>query len=181
MRFPMFSKLVRGCLILAACTGSGCLADSVISASTPAETSISMLELEEALFGLDPADGYSIAQESQLWTSNANAALYTNMMELITTLGGNSAMIAELFEPGAVFAGQTDPLAVTSSPTLVNIPGVSSQLVSIQPSIPEPATMGLLGEALLFLCCCAFFRRGRMRAAACQSQTQPHGPIRPAD
>jgi hypothetical protein len=147
MRSPLFSTLARWSLALAFSAGVGCFADSIITTPSVAQSSISLLELEESLFGYDPADGYSVAQQSQLWTTNANAALYTNLLALITTLGGDQSMIAELFQPGAVFAGQTNPYAV------------AVQSFSTQTATPEPATIGLFGGGLLFLCCYAFWRK----------------------
>jgi hypothetical protein len=167
MRSHTFAVLARSCLILALCAAPSCFADSVITDTTPAESSLSMLELEQALFGFDPADGYSIAQQNQLWTTNANAALYSNLFALITTLGGEQSMIDELFQPGAIFAGEGDPFVQVNGQALLSIQGTSSQS-----GVPEPATMGLLGGALLFFCCYAFLRSAR---------TLSHGPIQRAD
>ena len=158
MRSQTFAGIARWCLILAVSAGPSCLADTVITGPTPSDISLSMLEIEQELFGFDPADGYSIAQQNQLWTSNANAALYSNLLALITTLGGDDSLIAQLFQPGAIFAGEVDPAASTGSQPLI-VTGDES----LQPSVPEPATMGLFGGALLFLCCYALVRSGRVR------------------
>jgi hypothetical protein len=176
MRNRTFRTLARWSLALAACAGPACNASSIITNPAPADAPISMLELEQALFGLDQADSYSIAGADQLWTSDANAALYTNMLALITTLGGDQALIAQLFEPGAVFAGQTNPLTVANSQAVVNF-----QEFSAPSGVPEPATMGLLGGTLLFLCCYAFFLAGSVRGAKRQPPTEAHGPIQSTD
>lgn len=82
------------------------------------------------------------------WTTAENNELLGNLLELITTLGGNSADIAELYQPGAVFASD----AIVSGTPLVT-PVVTSAIapVSQVSNVPEPVTMGLLGGALLFL------------------------------
>ena len=155
--------LARWSLIATACAAPG-LANSVITTPTVPDPSVSMLELEQALFGLDPADAYSIAEASHLWTSDANAALYSNLLLLITTLGGDQGMMSQLFQPGAVFSGQGQPQIV--------LQGSGSQ-----GAVPEPGTMGLIGGTLLFLCCYAFYRTDRMNRLA--RQDQPNGPIQP--
>jgi hypothetical protein len=169
---PAFCKrLARWCLILAVSAGSICLADSITTDPTPADASQALEEIEQELFGYDPADGYSIAELDQLFTTDANAALYTNLLELITTLGGDDSMIEELFQPGAIFANDVDPLVVASA--------LESSVESS--SVPEPATMGLLGGALLLLCCYAFFRTGRINREVRRAETHPDGPIQRAD
>lgn len=167
MRSQTFAVVTRWCLILALCAVPSCFADSVITDPTPADPSLSMLELEQELFGFDTADGYSIADEDQLFTTDANAELYSNLLALITTLGGDQSMIDELFAPGAIFAGQTDPFAQVSGQAQLSI-----QETAPQSGVPEPATMGLLGGALLFFCCYAFLR---------SVKTRSHGPIQRAD
>jgi hypothetical protein len=173
MRSQTFRMIAGWSLALAVSAGAG-QASSIITDPTPADASVSMLELEQELFGLDTADGYSIAQASQLWTSNANAALYSNMLALITTLGGDQGLIAELFQPGAIFAGQSNPLLVASTPAVSNF-----EVLSSQAPVPEPATMGLLGGTLLFLCCYALLRTARVKAAL--RRMPSYGPIRRTD
>jgi hypothetical protein len=145
MQSQTFKMLARWSLIASACATPG-LANTLPGTITLTSPSISMLALEEELFGLDPADSYSLAAANQLWTSNANAALYSNMLLLITTLGGDQGMMSQLFQPGAIFSGQPQ-FAVQSS--------------GAQGTVPEPGTMGLLGGTLLFLCCYAFYRQAK--------------------
>jgi hypothetical protein len=87
---------------------------------------------------IDPGGGAN-------WTTEANNVLLGNMLNLVTTLGGDSAEIAQLFQPGAIFADvlePTVPLISTFSLTQGSeTPGV----------VPEPATIVLLAGALLFL------------------------------
>jgi hypothetical protein len=154
MRYQTFKMLAGWSLVATACA-TPALADSVITPITISNSSVSMLALEEELFGLDPSDSYSQAAANQLWTSDANAALYANMLLLITTLGGDQSMISQLFQPGAIFAGQTNPYAAVSQPQ------IALQTSGAQGAAPEPGTMGLLGGALLFLCCYAFYRQAK--------------------
>ncbi len=79
------------------------------------------------------------------WTTEANNILLGNILDLVTSLGGDSGEIAELFAPGAVFAEVLEP----SVPLVFGSAPVSSFETS--ESIPEPATMGLLGGAMLLL------------------------------
>ena len=168
MRSPTFATIARWSLVLAASAAPG-LASSIYSPSTPVSAAISMLQLEQQLFGFDPADGYSIAQQSQLWTTDTNAALYNNMLLLITTLGGDPNLIAQLFQPGAVFSGQGNPLATPSLQSALVLDSVSTQ----SSATPEPATMDLFGGALLFFCCFALLRDRQLKAAPAP---EPAGP-----
>jgi hypothetical protein len=159
-----------------------CLADAISTTPSLSDPSVSMLELEASLFGLDQADGYSIAAASQLWTSDANAALYSNMMELILTLGGDSAMINQLFQNGAVFSGPSIGQSVGQS-TGGPFASVSfQQSSSSQIETPEPATMGLLGGTLLLLAWYAKHRAAKMRPLFAGPARRPlYGPISTAD
>lgn len=169
MRSQTFKMLARWSLMAAACAGPG-LANSVITTPRARDPSVSMLELE-TLFGLDPADGYSIAAGSHLWTNDSNAALYGNMLLLITTLGGNQGMMSQLFQPGATFSSKPNPYAQVSSAQIV------LQGSSAQGAVPEPGTMGLLGGTLLFLCCYGFYRTDRTNRLVRQHLL--NGPIQP--
>ena len=70
----------------------------------------------------------------QEWTTPANGDVTENLMLTILTLGGDSADIAELFQPGAVFAGSLVEPSVPSN-------------------VPEPATLILLCGAFAVLSC----------------------------
>jgi hypothetical protein len=134
-------------------------ADGIVTQPSVSDPSISTLELEAELYGLDPADFYSLSDGSQLWTNQANAALYGNLMELILTLGGDNAMIDQLFAPGAVFSGSGSTPAANVNANVLS--GSSSQSAT-----PEPGTMGLLGGTLLLLTCYAIYcARARNHAA----------------
>jgi hypothetical protein len=78
------------------------------------------------------------------WTTPGNNELLENLLELITTLGGNSADIAGLYQPGAVFASDAPGLG---TPLVTSAITPASQVSNV----PEPVTMGLLGGALFFL------------------------------
>lgn len=82
------------------------------------------------------------------WTTLENNELTENLLALITSLGGNSTDIAALFAPGAVLA---------DSGTDLGIDGSSGAFTDS--TTPEPATMGLLGVALLLLSYLALRRR----------------------
>ena len=87
---------------------------------------------------IDPGGGAN-------WTTGANNVLLGDMLNLVTTLGGDSAEIAELFQPGAIFANVIEPgVPLMETPTLT----LSSETPGV---VPEPATMGFLGGALLLL------------------------------
>jgi hypothetical protein len=108
------------------------------------------------------------------WTTPGNNELLGNLLGLITALGGNSADIAELYQPGAVFASDV-PVSgislVTPVVTSAITPGVpSGEQVS---NVPEPVTMGLLGGALLFL---IGYARRRLRKINLH-----HGPLQRSD
>jgi len=87
---------------------------------------------------IDPGGGAN-------WTTEANNVLLGNILNLVTTLGGDSAEIAELFQPGAIFADVLEPSApLVGTPALT----LSSEIPGV---VPEPATIGLLGGALILL------------------------------
>ena len=87
---------------------------------------------------IDPGGGAN-------WTTQANNALLGNILNLVMTVGGDSAEIAELFQPGAIFADVLEPtLPLVSTSAL-------AQSSETPVAVPEPATMGFLGGALLFL------------------------------
>jgi len=112
------------------------------------------------------------------WTTPENNELLGNLLELITTLGGNTADIAELYQPGAVFALDGAPVV-----TPVDTPVVTSAITPVVTSaitpaaqisnVPEPVTMGLLGGALLFL---VGYARRRLRKINLH-----HGPLQRSD
>ena len=78
----------------------------------------------------------------QEWTTAATSALPENLLVTILSLGGDSASIDELFQPGAVFA---DLSGGPSAPAVV----------------PEPATLILLSGALVLSF--AAYSRARLR------------------
>ena len=104
------------------------------------------------------------------WTTPENNELLGNLLELITTLGGNTADIAELYQPGAVFALDGAPVV-----TPVDTPVVTSAITPAAQisNVPEPVTMGLLGGALLFL---VGYARRRLRKINLH-----HGPLQRSD
>jgi len=79
------------------------------------------------------------------WTTPENDELLGNLLELITSLGGDSADIAELYQPGAVFASD---VPVSDTPLVTTSAIAPTAQVS---NVPEPVTMGLLVGPLLFL------------------------------
>jgi hypothetical protein len=125
--------------------------------------------------GLDsPVDLAAIAAiESRIdpfagpnWTTPENNYLLGNLLELVTTLGGDSSEIAALFAPGAIFADVLVPPAP--------MPGGAVLITSNegQGNVPEPATMGLLGGALLLL---SLYAMRRLR------NIYLHGPLQRSD
>jgi hypothetical protein len=126
-------------------------------------------------YGLDtPADLAAIASiESWLdpdagpyWTTPENNYLLGNLLDLVTTLGGDSAEIAALFAPGAVFADVLVPPVPMAGGTVL------TSTDQEQGSVPEPATMGLLGGALLLL---SIYAMRRLR------NIYLHGPLQRSD
>lgn len=125
--------------------------------------------------GLDsPADLAAISTVESLidpggganWTTQANNALLANILNLVMTIGGDSAEIAELFQPGAIFADVLEPG--------VPILGTSGRVLSSETpvAVTEPATMGLLGGPLLLLSLYAMRRPGNINL---------HGPLLRSD
>ena len=121
------------------------------------------------------------------WTSASNIDLTGSLLDLITTLGGNSADIAALFQPGAALAGDagtpsTPSSLVTDAASNVADDAVSSVVSSpgtaeSASSTPEPATMGLLFAALLFL----IWYAGRRVRKIHRYTSNPHGPLQRSD
>lgn len=68
----------------------------------------------------------------QEWTSPVDGGVSENLLVTVLSLGGDSAQIDELFQPGAALADFTE---VPSSPA----------------SVPEPATLVLLSGASGFV------------------------------
>lgn len=100
------------------------------------------------------------------WTTEANNILLGNLLDLVTSLGGDSADIAALFQPGAIFADVLEP----------TVPMVSGSDLASGPQnsdgVPEPATMGLLGGAMLLL---SLYAMRRLR------KIYLHGPLQRSD
>ena len=112
---------------------------------------------------LPPAD-YSFFEFSQVpqWTNGHNQALTGNLLNLLTTLGGDDSQIGLLFQPGAVFGHPALPKgARAESPLVAQLAGNSlspvyspqgsSQRSSQPSSVPEPATLGVLAGSLVLL------------------------------
>ncbi|HWE51669.1 MAG TPA: PEP-CTERM sorting domain-containing protein [Bryobacteraceae bacterium] len=100
------------------------------------------------------------------WTTEQNNFLLQNLLVLVTTLGGDTTQIAALFAPGAVFADVlTPPLPSLTGPVVFS----SAQTPA---DVPEPATIGLLGGALLLL---SFYATRRLR------NIYLHGPLQRSD
>jgi hypothetical protein len=110
-------------------------------------------------FLIDPGDGAN-------WTTEANNALLGNILNLVITIGGDSAEIAELFQPGAIFADVLEP---TVPPFSTSGPVLSSETPV---AVPEPATMDLLGGALFPLSLYAMCRLRNINL---------HGPLLRSD
>ena len=108
------------------------------------------------------------------WTTASNIALTDSLLALVTTLGGNSADIGALFQPGAALAGD----AVVSTP-VISVTGSSGT------NIPEPATIGLPIAGLLLLMWYAARRVRVIRQdASTDALTYPfidHGPLHRSD
>jgi hypothetical protein len=90
-------------------------------------------------------DAATSQQQAQLWTSPGNAALLANLRNLILSLGGDASLIAQLFQPGAAFAGSNVDPGLASPAVPIGFIGVT------QSDIPEPATMSLLIAALFLI------------------------------
>jgi hypothetical protein len=120
------------------------------------------------------------------WTSASNIDLTGSLLDLITTLGGNSADIAALFQPGAALAGYAGAPSTSSTPSDV-VTDVASNVVDdavsnadttdSSASTPEPATMGLLFAALLFL----IWYAGRRVRKIHRYTSNQHGPLQRSD
>ena len=115
---------------------------------------------------LPPAD-YSFFEFSQVpqWTNGHNQALTGNLLNLVTTLGGDNSQIGLLFQPGAVFGHPALAQgARAESPLVPQLPGYSlspvysSQGSSQGSSVPEPTTLGLLAGSLVLLSYYAIYR-----------------------
>jgi hypothetical protein len=149
------------------------LADSVITPPAVDDPSVSMLELEAELFGLNPADFYSVSGSDPFWNAD-NASLYGNLGALILSLGGDSSMISQLFVGGGAFSGGGS----------LGQPAASANVLSggdNQSPTPEPATMGLLGGALLFFGCYAIYRSRKLRPELASPPREHDGPTRRFD
>lgn len=171
-------------LLLLAGAAPPAFGSNIFVAPTVSDPPISMLELEAELMQLDPADFYALSEQSPFLNAG-NQHLYSNLEQLILTLGGNQQMIAELFEQGGVFSGGAGGAGGGGGAgAQVVLSGASAQ----SSSTPEPDTMGLLGGTLLFLCLYAAWRlRGGAAAQppeanqnARTDETTPENPADPA-
>jgi hypothetical protein len=141
-------------------------ADSINSNISLNDGISSLSGLEQSNFGAGNSVYSILSGDSGPWTSPQNQALLGNLRNLILTLGGDGALIAQLFQPGAVFAQP-----YIAPPLVPVIQGFSSDLPS---GVPEPATMSFLGGAMFFLSIYALFRVRKRWHVTRTSLTREH-------
>ena len=112
--------------------------------------------LDGWFFSSDPDLPFpSEADPSQPWTSAANIATLNYWLNLVTELGDDPSLLAELYGSGMI-----SPPSLASAPVSQSIQAISEDAVG---NVPEPTTSELLGAGLAFLGLYAAERPRRMR------------------